>query len=517
MNVLNYISLFFLMILHVFKSLNVGIFHFPIAESHHEILQSLIDLIQNDDSNHSIVIYTTEYDYKKFLNLNKNTKYISYIRYGNYTQGTNFLENFNKTSSPIDQLSLFLNFLNELCENLLELNDEIAYRKNNPFDLIISDITFRCAYNFIKQIEAKNVVYLIPVPILPNCRISIETLSYLPYITTPYNEELTFVQRISNLFQHLFVYSIDRYSLNLMNKINSNKNYSILNSHCEEEHGLYLIQMIPGYDYSLPLTQNMIPVGSLLSDLGDFNKTSQSVKQFFDKFDSITLIDFSKSLKLTKMNVFKEIISVFNKIGFILVLNDNLSFHFENNKNKNLLIINDKYKENFIYNDILVNKKLKLFIFPAFQNLIYQAIYHEVNIIAIGISLDQVQNAAKINYRKIGYGIMNEDDLNFDDLKEKILDCIFNSTFNIKLNYYSKISKNYNYKQIFNEVLTLSNSIGFDHLLPKRIYSLKFLQYYNLDIIIILIGFIVFICVVIYFLVKKFLKQILLRYKIKQN
>jgi hypothetical protein len=511
-------NVFFLVtILFICKHLNgyeIAIFHFPVAESHHEILQSLVDLIPSQ--NISIKIYTFEFDFQKFEKIYNNIDHIKFVRYGNYSQGEDFLKRFNKTSGPIQQLTIFLNFLSDLCESLMDLSEEIAYHKNHHFDLIITDMSFRCSYNFIKQIDAKNVIYLTPVPILPNCRISIETLSYLPYMTTPYTENLNFLERMSNLFQNLFVYYVDRYSLYTMNEINKKHNYSLLSSHCEEENGIYLIQMIPGYDYPMQLTQNMIPVGSLLSRKGDFSKTSVKIQGFYSEYTSICLIDLSKILKTDKVNFIKEIIMDLEEIGFIIILNNNISYFLEGLKLKNILIIKNKSEENFSFNDVLSNKKTKLFIMPAFQNLIYQAIYFEVNIIAIQFSLDQIQNVAKLNYRKIGYGIL-DDELNFSNLKPKILDCIFNSTFKKELNYYSKIAQNLNYEKIFNDVFNLSFTTGFEHLLPKRIYSLSFYEYYNLDVLLFIFLGMILILLIVYILIKRIISRVLSRNKIKTN
>jgi len=433
----------------------IAVFHFPVAESHHEILQSLVDLIPNH--NISVKIYTFEFDFQKFEKIHSKSDQISFVRYGNYYQGEDFLKRFNKTSGPIEQLTLFLNFLSDLCENLMGLSEEIAYHKKHQFDLVITDMSFRCSYNFIKQINPKNVIYLTPVPILPNCRISLETLSYLPYITTPYTENLNFLERMSNLFQNLFVYYVDRYSLYAMNEINKRHNYTMLSSHCEEENGIFLI-----------------------------------------------------------VNFIKEIIMDLEEIGFIILLNNNISYFLEGLKLKNLLIIKNKFEENFDFNDVLSNKKTKLFIMPAFQNLIYQAIYFEVNIIAIQFSLDQIQNVAKVNYRKIGYGVL-EDELNFSNIKSKIVNCVYNSPFKNELYYYSKIAQNLNYEKIFNDVFSLSFTTGFEHLLPKRIYSLSFYEYYNLDVLVFIFLMLLVMLLIVYILIKKILLKVINRNKIKTN
>jgi glucuronosyltransferase len=308
----------------------------------------------------------------------------------------------------------------------------------------------------------------------------------LPAIGTPFTDDLSFFQRLQNtvfilgtkimfgIFQGIQAQTFKKYG------------YSF-----DEDSGvvvsdaMMLIQYPPGFCFSISKPPNMVFLNYI---------TPKAAKELEDKNISNFLNKYEKNIYLSQGTIMKninfaEITEIFEhfrkqKIGFVLSIKKEIA--------EKHVFPSNVFLTNWVnQNDLLGDKRVKLFITHAGINSVLEAIYHQKPVIALGVSLDQVNTAGLVKARETGIVFTSISQLTPQNLIPAIEKTLEENNFYLKnTKKFSKILKN-NEKatEVFTYWMQYGFEIGYEHLLVKAYTSQSFIALNNLDVVFTLLIF----------------------------
>ncbi|KAI4466758.1 UDP-glucosyltransferase [Holotrichia oblita] len=410
---------------------------------------------------------------------------------------------YNK-NTPLEDLQLLWDYIVAFAD--LDLNSNalerlLSYPKD-AFDLIIFDIV--CGHYFYPLIEYFGnppVVVLSPFALPPYIldAIGSQFYSFFPIIYTTYTDQMTFWQRLENTFMNLCEYYYKWKNMKVMYEL-AQKRFGgdiVEFDKVERQFQILLANYDATVDFAIPLAPNIIPVGGLHTKRSsklpnDLLKILNNSKQGVIFFSFGTNIHPS-GLSPEKKKIF---LNTFGKLKEIILWKydgDDLE-----DVPKNVII-----KKWYQQNDILGHKNVKLFITHSGGLSTREAMYHGVPVLGIPLFMDQLNNAEKMQVRKLGRRLFMRD-LNEETLYESINDVLNNPIYKDNMKRTSELFRDQKETPLERAVYWIEYTLRHKNLshLSVRTRDMNIYQRENLD----LFGFIFVVAGVVLILICIMLK-----------
>lgn len=466
---------------------NILVFSFPGGKSHNFIFKELFSHTQrrleqeNPNVEYKFHLIVHNYD----LSIWEDSPY-NVIGYGDKEK---YEEKFQKALEMVrEDPVLGYNNFNKAMIHLYNdfLNDNTHEKlKGVTYDLMISDVV-NYITPFLRSIfKIEKCIYVNPTCVYIWINGAFEyNASYHPVIGTTFTEVMNFYERFVN---QLFLFGTRL----------SYKYFKFTQSAVFKEHGynmeinpfptdiLFLNQCVDGVHYSYSLPPNMINTGAILP------KPSQpienkSIVEFLNRYERNIYVSQGTITKVLNIDILYEVFETFNDIGFIVSIKKNLLIN-PRPAPKNVLLI-----EWVPQNDLLGHSKINMFITHGGVNSILESLYHAKPMIVIGTSIDQVNGAVVVDYRKYGRSITRNSDITKENIITYIIEVIDNPIYKENCLFGQKLVKEKDGKETFYYWLNYVLENGYEHLLIPAYTEYSFIELYNIDVIAV-IGFLIYI------------------------
>lgn len=487
------------------KIKNILVIIFPGGKSHHFVMKKLFDftLKQKNKSNFTYNFHILVHNYDKDFWEGAPENYKIY-GFGDIKK---FDIIFNKSLEKVREDPIF--GYDSFSKAMIHIIEEFASSKlfnvleKLNFDMIITDIP-NCIFKFLKDnLGIKLALYLSP-PAVPNLFYGLLEINpvTLPALGSPFTDKLSFFQRVQNFF---FVYGFETMGFKFMREqmnVFRQKGYKLDTNNFFVYDALIMIQFPIGFAFNVSRPPNVIFLNHITP--------MEPQKLENDKSES----ELNKFLNIHKKNIymsqgtifknidFKRIIKIFEElsdIGFVLSIKKEVSDLYQFPKNVHL-------KKWVNQNNLLGDKRIHGFVSHGGINSILEAIYHKKPVVALGVALDQVNTAGMVKTRETGISFFSQNEITPENLRSAIRDILEDN--NKYLRNTLKISEVINMNKPATEEfafwLEYGFNFGYDHLIIKAYSHLETFQFYNLDIIMLLIC----LLFIIFWLIKKVLKRI---------
>jgi len=375
---------------------------------------------------------------------------------------------------------------------------ENSFRKIQ-FDMIITDIP-NFLFKFLKtELKIPLSMYLSP-PALPNLFYNLFEMNpaTLPAIGTPFTDELTFFQRLQNSVFFLGTKLMFKIFMGEQVQVFKNYGYNYSDPDVFVYDSLILVQYPQGFCFSISKPPNMIFL-NYITPKDPIKIEDEKISNFLNRFQKNIYMSQGTIMKNIRFDKIIKIFEHFSNIGFILSIKKEIADQFVFPKNVFLTHWVNQ-------NDLLGDNRIHLFITHSGINSVLEAIYHEKPVIALGVSLDQVNTAGLVKARETGIVFTSVYDLTPENLIPAIEKTLENNNkYLLNTKKYSKILKiNPKATETYQQWLHNGFEIGYQHLLVKAYTNYGFLALNNFDV-----GFVIFlILLLVLFLIKKILSCI---------
>ena len=151
-------------------------------------------------------------------------------------------------------------------------------------------------------------------------------------------------------------------------------------------------------------------------------------------------------------------------------------------------------------NDLLGDKRLNAFITHGGLNSILESLFHAKPMIVIGTSIDQVNGAVVVDYRKLGIGITSDRDITYVKLTDSINRILSEEQFINNCKVASKYVKAKDGKETFYYWLDYILSHGTKHLIISSELTYSLYQIHNVDVFLVW-AFIIYLAYKVVFLI----------------
>ena len=473
---------------------------FPGGKSHHFILKELLAYSQSKVDNYEFHIICHNYD----RNIWEGTNHYVYD-YGNADQYTKVFEKALETvkSSPIFG---YVDFHRAMIDNYQAFIDANILKKLSDikFEIIITDFPNYMSYILKKELKIKNSLFFTPTctPSIFYQDLEMNT-AYVPIIGSEFSDDMNFLERTENFIYHYGSRIFFKYFIYLQREF-WRKHNIFVSADIFMHESVYLSQCTNGVHFPMPLPPNFDNIGAILPRPSKPIE-SEPLVSFLKKYKRYIYFSQGTIVKIIEFEQILEIFNMFNDIGFIL------SFKKE-------FLDNHKFTENVLamtwvpQNDLLGNDKVVGFITHGGLNSILETIYHGKPCICIGTSIDQINNAVIVEYRKIGIKITNEKDINVNFLKDAIKQLLDNEDFKKNVQKLSVIMKEQKPKEKFFYWLNYTMTFGYENLIIGSYINKSFITLNNIDVVLFLL---LLVIIFLYFL--KFLFGLLFKRKINTD
>uniref|UniRef100_A0AAF5D984 UDP-glucuronosyltransferase n=1 Tax=Strongyloides stercoralis TaxID=6248 RepID=A0AAF5D984_STRER len=417
----------------------------------------------------------------------------------------------NSFKDQFTDFSQFTNLLVILCQSLFENEKLTETIRNEKYNIFISEFYTICPGFLKKHWNIKNGII---TSAMTNNEILYDYFglffpsSYIPTMYHNANEDMSYLQRWSNFinyyvsklfFKHIL---IPKFQSIYENK---NNGLSLSMNEIAKETGAIWINTLPFIDFPSPITPKLHFIGGVgLSKIKSLDKKWDNI---LNKRNFNVLLSFGSIAQSYKMlNEYKNgILKAFNDLS-------NITFIWKYEKNETTLPL--KVPSNVIIidwipqNDLLNDDRINLFITHGGMNSLVEAAARATPIICIPLFGDQKRNAGMV--QRLGFSeYYDKNDLsNSELLKKTILNVINNKKYKEKALRIGKLMKDSPFKA--NEVIIKTTEfIGKNGNIPEMdLYgaNMGIIEFFNLDIIFILITLLILLIIFFYHIAKKLFK-----------
>lgn len=478
---------------------NILVLVFPGGKSHNFVMKELFDFSMKNSKNFKYNYHILVHNWDKDFWISYKPEYKIY-GFGDIPQ---FDLIFNSAlelvrKDPVFGYTKFNKAMIHILEQFMQSGLLESALRQVSFDMIITDIP-NFLFKFLRtELKIKLTLYLSP-PALPNLFYNLFEINAatLPAIGTPFTDDLGFFHRLQNSVFILGTKIMFKVFMSQQVQVFKNYGYSYTDSDVFVYDAMILIQYPPGFCFSISKPPNMVFL-NYITPKDSKELEDKSISAFLDKNEKN--IYMSQGTIMKNIN-FDEIIEIFEhfakqKIGFVLSIKKEIA-------DKHVFPPN-VFLTNWVnQNDLLGDSRIHLFITHSGINSVLEAIYHEKPVIALGVSLDQVNTAGLVKARQTGIVFTSVKQLTPDNLIpaiEKILEK--SNVYLENTKKYSKILKtNQQATEVFNYWLHYGFEIGYQHLLVRAYSHYSFIELNNLDV-----GFaFVILALLVLYLIKKIL------------
>jgi len=260
-------------------------------------------------------------------------------------------------------------------------------------------------------------------------------------------------------------------------------------------------------DYPIPVTPNLITVGGLTT--GKKSSVSKQLPENIENFiasakDGVILVTFGSMAASLPIHTATKFIEAFKMLPTFRIIwrlhnVDNLEIP------QNVMIAKWLPQQ-----DILSDKRVKLFITHCGANGQFEAVYHAMPMIGFPITGDQPANANRLNYK--GYGIgMDVHDFTAEQLLENIKKILTDDSYKKRITLASEIFRSERESPAEKAAYWIEHvtKFGGDHLRSAG-NDLSLYQYLMLDILFVLL-LVVIIAILLVFVIVRFVYRLCCR------
>jgi len=305
--------------------------------------------------------------------------------------------------------------------------------------------------------------------------------SFVPSSMSTFGDSMSFVERLQNTFMYIMngVVFILLTTDSLPDIDPAIPVLEVFNR-CE----LYLLLDDISISYSRPVMPNIVYIGdaipqpgqALPNDIEDFVQSAQ---------DGVILVSFGSYFDYLPPEVGSKLCSVFKRLPQKVIWKQKNKTLCDADPDRMLLL------DWLPQNNLLSHSKVKLFISHCGMNSILESIYHSTPIIGFPTGIDQPLNARKVVNLGLGYE-MNLRDFSADELFSKISDILSDETILRNVRRASEMMRNKPDKPEKRLSYWIEHVVhyGSSHLKTKA-YELNTLQFYCLDVLLVIMVIVV--------------------------
>ena len=452
-----------------------------------------------------IIIHNSDFNiWNKFDNDTK--QFLQFEVFGNES---NFNEkSFSQIRKGKPSITGFI-FGNKKLQNLINiLNNEILEynildklkKKKIKFDLILTD-SFNMITSFFKrELQIEKIMNVNPTCEYPFLIGNINYNSlYENIIGISFNKEMKLFRRFFNYIYQKFTSLIIGIYFFFQNKSFDNKGYKYIELY--QPNSFFMNQCIEGIHFSKSLPTNFVSAGYF--SLKKNNKQLKEIKKCKTLNDFLDIYKINILINLEKINTkdLNAIASFYKNYGFIYL-------------KKSEVVIKETFPKNLFltdcnkYNYILKDKRISIYITNGELNNIIESLYHKTPIIAIGNSIEELNNINLIKNKKFGFGFLIKNQVSKNKIIEYINEILNNEDFKTNCLKASEIIKNCDGKENFYYWLNYIMNIGYEHLVIPSSRELNLFKQNNYDILTALMFFLLLFGGIWYFIIYKIIKKI---------
>lgn len=361
----------------------------------------------------------------------------------------------------------------------------INYPMDYTFDLIIIDyLASQYLYPIIDRFNRPPVIAVTPLLIhhtmSPNFGGHIYP-SYNSHYVTPYTNQLSFTERISNM---VFVYFDQFYrkfyflkECEVMGRKYFGDAYVRPMEEYESNFSLLLSNHDPLVAYPLALPPNIISVAALHAHMG--NKLPKDLQHILDTSkEGVILFSFGTNVKskLLRNELKRKIIEGLGRLKQTVIwkYEDDISGLPKN-------IVTRKWLPQ---NDMMEHPNLKLFITHGGALSTQEAMFHGVPIVGIPFFADQINNIRKMVSRDLGQQILISD-LTSDILYDTVTEVLGNNKYSKACHRVSVLLKDKPQTSLDTAIYWIERTLKYGTIEEFRLptSNMTLIEIYNLDIL----------------------------------
>ncbi|XP_072047504.1 UDP-glucuronosyltransferase 2C1-like [Amphiura filiformis] len=406
---------------------------------------------------------------------------------------------FNLVTNPnatVSELFSFSETLHEDCNHLFNDAGALEKLKSEKFDLILLNPFGTCEYLLHCYLGVPYVVFT-PAMRFPTFNEDIfrvpSPMSYVPGVMTGLSDDMSLFQRTVNVISKTIILPIFSYymiSSDHIEKIKEDKGL------CPEtplfelirKAELWLVNADVAGDFALPTTPNVISIGGLMNEPA--KPLEPEFKMFVEdpEMNGVIIVSMGSSLTLGE----KDASMYINALGGLPY---GVIFRHTGKITQNVSD-NIKIVQWMPQNDLLGHPRTKLFIGHAGLGGIYEALYNAVPMVLIPHGLDQMDNAVRMCKKGVAL-CLDRQNLDEKNLHDAAIEVLSQKRYKDAAEHWSNIHKDQPLTPRERAVFWIEHVLkyGGAHLRPRGA-DMNFIQYYMLDVAILIATFVTLFVVI---------------------
>ncbi|XP_053219935.1 UDP-glucuronosyltransferase 1-6-like isoform X4 [Podarcis raffonei] len=393
---------------------------------------------------------------------------------------------FRKVSFPYTILQEYQNnmyiinmfFYN--CDSLLRNKEIIKYLEETQFDALFTDPALPCGVILAEHLSIPSVYFFRGFPCSLEHAIckSPNPTSYIPRCYTRYTDQMTFIQRVINLFVNSVETSLFKTLYNKYEDIASEFLQRDVHLPTLYRNGsVWLLRYDFVFEYPRPLMPNMVFIGGINCEEGKI--LPQEFEAMVNSSGEHGIVVFSLGSMVSEIPMKKamEIAEAFGTIPQTVL------WRYTGETPPNLAK-NTKLVKWLPQNDLLAHPKARAFITHAGSHGVYEGICNAVPMVLMPLFGDQMDNAKRMESRGAGV-TLNVVEMTSKDLSDALKAVIYDKKYKENIQRLSALHLDRPIEPLdlaVHWVEFVMKHKGAAHLRPAA-HDLNWIQYHSLDVI----------------------------------
>ncbi|XP_062972115.1 UDP-glucuronosyltransferase 1-6-like isoform X5 [Elgaria multicarinata webbii] len=393
---------------------------------------------------------------------------------------------FHKVSFPYTILQEYrnimylINMFFDNCDSLLKNAELIRYLEDHQFDALFTDPALPCGVILAEYLSIPSVYFFRGFPCSLEHAIckSPNPVSYIPRCYTKYTDQMTFIQRVVNLFVNAVETSLFKILYNKYQDIASEFLQRDVHLPTLYRNGsIWLLRYDFVFEYPKPFMPNMVFIGGINCEEGKVLPVE--FETVVNKSGEHGIVVFSLGSMVSEIPM-KKAMEIAEGLGTIP---QTVLWRYTGEAPPNLAK-NTKLVKWLPQNDLLAHPKAKAFITHAGSHGIYEGICNAVPMVMLPLFGDQMDNAKRVESRGAGV-TLNVLELTSKDLSDALKAVIYDKKYKENIQHLSDLHLDRPIHPIdlaVHWVEFVMKHKGAPHLRPAA-HDLNWIQYHSIDVI----------------------------------